>query len=61
MEIDPVCMMEVDEYYAKYRSTYKGKTFYFCTSGCKKKFDEDPEKYSKMVQYIGSKPEKCQE
>jgi len=26
---------------------YKGKTYYFCCAGCKEKFQEDPEKYTK--------------
>jgi YHS domain-containing protein len=45
--IDPICKMQVDEKTAKWRSDYKGKTFYFCAPGCKKKFDSDPEKYLK--------------
>ena len=24
---------------------YEGKTYYFCSDGCKKKFDADPKKY----------------
>jgi len=42
---DPVCKMNVDESTAKYKSNYKGKTYYFCAPGCKKAFDADPEKY----------------
>ncbi|HIH70400.1 MAG TPA: YHS domain-containing protein [Methermicoccus shengliensis] len=45
MAIDPVCNMKVDEGTAKYKSTYKGKVYYFCAPGCKKSFDENPEKY----------------
>jgi YHS domain-containing protein len=59
MVVDPVCRMEVDEDRSKYGSRYKGKNYYFCSSGCKKKFDEDPEKYIKMTQDIGGNPEKC--
>lgn len=59
MVLDPVCKMEVDEDRSKYGSRYKGKTYHFCSSGCKKKFDEDPEKYIKMTQDIGENPEKC--
>jgi len=59
MAVDPVCKMEVDEDHAKYCSRYKGKSYYFCSPGCKKKFDENPEKYSKMVQDIRDEPEKC--
>jgi len=45
MAIDPVCNMQVDEERAAATSQYMGKTFYFCAPGCKKAFDEDPEKY----------------
>lgn len=45
MTKDPVCHMEVDEKTAQYKSEYKGKTYYFCAPGCKKAFDENPEKY----------------
>ncbi|MGD0954385.1 MAG: YHS domain-containing protein [Methanotrichaceae archaeon] len=47
MAIDPVCKMSVDEKTAKLKSTYKGKTYYFCAPGCKKAFEEAPEKYLK--------------
>lgn len=45
MAIDPVCGMEVDEKTAVAMSEYKGKTYYFCSSGCKTTFDKEPEKY----------------
>jgi Cu+-exporting ATPase len=45
MEIDPVCKMQVDEKKAAATSEYKGKKYYFCAVGCKKAFDQDPEKY----------------
>ena len=47
MAIDPVCKMEVDEAKAIATSEYKNKTYYFCAMGCKKAFDEGPEKYLK--------------
>ena len=43
--IDPVCGMQVDEEKAAATSVYKGTTYYFCAPGCKRSFDEDPEKY----------------
>ena len=45
MAIDPVCKMEVEEGQAAATSEYKGKKYYFCAEGCKKAFDQDPEKY----------------
>ena len=45
MAIDPVCKMEVKEAKAAATSEYKGKKYYFCSVGCKKAFDRDPERY----------------
>jgi YHS domain-containing protein len=45
MAKDLVCGMDVDEKTAKYKTTYKGKTYYFCAPGCKITFEENPEKY----------------
>ncbi len=45
MAVDPVCKMNVDEKTAKIKSTYQGKTYFFCAPGCKKEFDKNPAKY----------------
>ena len=45
MAPDPVCKMEVEESKAAATSEYKGKKYYFCAVGCKRAFDENPEKY----------------
>lgn len=45
MATDLVCGMDVDEKTAKYKTTYKGKTYYFCAPGCQKTFETNPEKY----------------
>jgi len=37
--------MEIDEKKAKWKSEYKGKTYYFCGPMCKIEFDENPQKY----------------
>jgi Cu+-exporting ATPase len=47
MSKDPVCGMDVKESEAAGTSVYRGKTYYFCAPGCKKKFDEHPEVYIK--------------
>jgi P-type Cu+ transporter len=43
--IDPVCDMEITAEEAAGKSEYKGVTYYFCSAGCKRSFDKDPEKY----------------
>lgn len=45
MAVDPVCGMDVEPDKAAATSEYKGQKYYFCAEGCKKKFDQDPEKY----------------
>ncbi len=46
MARDPICGMDVDEAKAAGSSVYQGKTYYFCAEGCKKSFDENPEKHA---------------
>lgn len=46
MVMDLVCGMELDRKDAKLKSEYKGKTYYFCSQGCKTHFDNDPGKYA---------------
>ena len=41
---DPICGMMVDEK-SQFRSEHEGKSFYFCSSGCKATFDKDPHKH----------------
>ena len=43
---DPVCGMDIDPKTAAGKSEYKGQTYYFCSPGCKKSFDKEPEKYA---------------
>jgi YHS domain-containing protein len=45
MEKDPVCGMTVDSKTAAGKSDYEGKTYYFCSQGCKKSFDKEPQRY----------------
>jgi Cu+-exporting ATPase len=47
MEIDPVCGMTVDPKTAAGKSEYQGKTYYFCSLGCKKDFDKEPHRFVK--------------
>ncbi|MBI4444990.1 MAG: YHS domain-containing protein [Acidobacteria bacterium] len=46
MHKDPVCGMHVEEKDAAARSEFRGKTYYFCSSGCKEKFQVNPERYA---------------
>ena len=42
---DPVCGMEIEESQAAAHSEYEGTTYHFCAPGCKRAFDQDPEKF----------------
>jgi len=44
MAKDLVCGMTVEEN-AKISSTHNGKTYGFCSAGCKAKFDKEPEHF----------------
>jgi len=46
--VDPVCGMTVDPATARGGSfAYGGRTYYFCSSGCREKFIKDPRRYTK--------------
>ncbi|HET9110831.1 MAG TPA: YHS domain-containing protein [Ktedonobacterales bacterium] len=42
---DPVCGMQVDPQQAAGSSDYEGQTYYFCSVGCKRQFDSDPQRF----------------
>jgi Cu+-exporting ATPase len=42
---DPVCKMTIEEEDSVATSSYRGKTYHFCSSPCKKSFDRNPESY----------------
>ena len=42
---DPVCGMTVYPHTAPHRTLHDGHPFYFCSSGCKTKFEATPAKY----------------
>jgi YHS domain-containing protein len=43
--IDPVCGMSVEEGEAAGAAEYQGKTYYFCSPGCKIEFEADPDRF----------------
>jgi Cu+-exporting ATPase len=46
MTKDPVCGMAVDEKKAAATASYEGRTYHFCSEGCKRKFEQEPKKYA---------------
>ncbi len=54
---DPKCGMRVGTATAAAAglvSSYRGATYYFCSSSCKAEFDKQPERYVKTVGYIAA-------
>ena len=45
MEKDVVCGMQVDPAKSAGRSEHNGRTYYFCSTSCKTKFDANPDQY----------------
>ena len=43
--IDPVCNMTIEDKDAAAISTYKGRTYYYCSKSCKEDFDKNPEQF----------------
>lgn len=46
MAKDPVCGMNVDEKKAAATAEFGGKTYHFCSAGCKATFEKAPDKYA---------------
>jgi Cu+-exporting ATPase len=53
---DPVCGMKVDPATSKHRFDHGGKTFHFCSAGCRTKFAAEPESYLKPAPTETAKP-----
>lgn len=43
---DPVCGMQVNDQQAAAQSQHQGQSYYFCSDGCKNKFDQNPQQYT---------------
>ena len=48
-EIDPVCGMRVDPARTPHQLEYQGRQIYFCSAGCRERFQKDPEHYLAAV------------
>jgi len=44
---DPICGMMIESTKAAGTSLFQGKTFYFCSTGCRTTFEKNPAKYAK--------------
>ena len=54
---DPVCGMTVDPHTAKQRAQHNGQPYYFCSAGCRSKFEADPDRYLAGKSAVVAAPE----
>lgn len=43
--VDPVCGMQLDSSQAAAQTVYQGKAYYFCSTECRRLFEETPQDY----------------
>jgi len=55
----PVCLAIVDEDDAKFTSKYREQEYYFCCDWRKKKFEENPKRYTCIVTGACVDPGSC--
>ena len=53
---DPVCGMTVDPRATAHRHQHAGRTYYFCSAGCLRKFTAAPRKYLEPSQANSAAP-----
>ncbi len=54
---DPVCGMDVDPHATAHRADHAGRTYYFCSAGCRSKFLAAPQQYLGNTQPIEVVPD----
>lgn len=47
---DVVCRMSIDPESSAAESQLDGRTYYFCSAGCKAGFDHNPERYAPSIE-----------
>lgn len=52
---DPVCGMEISRLTAIEEMDYQGKSYYFCSGGCREAFKAEPGKYLRHHRQHGVK------
>jgi Cu+-exporting ATPase len=49
----PVCGMELEPGQVASETNYEGRSYHFCSLGCRNKWDADPERYAKETASSG--------
>lgn len=45
-QVDPVCGMQIEEEDAVGQAEHEGRTYYFCSSACQRKFETNPAEFT---------------
>ena len=53
---DPVCGMSVDPATAKHHTRHEEEDYYFCSAGCRTKFEATPQKYLEPAEQRAAEP-----
>jgi uncharacterized membrane protein YraQ (UPF0718 family)/YHS domain-containing protein len=46
---DPVCGMRVDRYATQHSAVFEGRTYFFCSAGCRREFEGTPGQYARRA------------
>ncbi|PKG32092.1 YHS domain-containing protein [Methanoregula sp.] len=49
MATDPVCLAIVEEENARFTASYRDQKYYFCCNYCRKQFEENPRRYTRIA------------
>lgn len=49
-QVDPVCGMQIEEQDAAGQAEYEGRTYYFCSPACRRKFEANPAEFANQSQ-----------
>ena len=52
---DPVCKMELDELHLSESLVYEGRTYHFCSVGCRAEFQRHSEDFAIRAEEIGAR------
>ena len=48
-QVDPVCGMQIEEQDAAGQTDYEGRTYYFCSTACQRKFEANPAEFANQL------------
>ena len=59
MATDPVCLAIVEEENVPFMAMYRDQKYYFCCNYCKKQFEENPKRYTRIATNVSVNLGEC--